>query len=57
MKKVIALVLLPVVALAVVGFCLGCACGGEAGGKVAGNVSASDQVYPWSGPSTSQPAK
>jgi hypothetical protein len=32
----------------------GCACGGEAGGKVAGNASASDQVYPWA--TTSKPA-
>ena len=55
MKKVIALVLLPILALVCVGFS-GCACGGEAGGKVAGNVSASDQVYPWAGPS-STPAK
>ena len=32
----------------------GCACNGEAGGKVAGGVSASDQVYPWA---DTRPAK
>ena len=41
-------------ALALVLFCAGCACNGEAGGKVAGGVSASDQVYPWA---DSKPAK
>jgi len=47
---------LSVVALAALAFTIGCACDGEAGGKVAGSVSASDQVYPWAGPSTAKPA-
>lgn len=43
--------------LALVLFCTGCACNGEAGGKVAGGMSASDQVYPWADRPAAAPAK